>query len=58
MRFEHEGVVALLLGSRLADGDNAGDISRAIQIVCTGVDQQNTLPFNGAMVFWGGGIVR
>ena len=58
MGFEHEGVVALLLGGGLAHAHHAGNVGGAVVVVRAGVHQEQALAFDIAEFFLGGDVVR
>ena len=57
MPLQHEGVDAPLLLRERAEGDGAGDVGGAVEILRPAVEQQHPTRLQGDVGLWGGLIV-
>ena len=58
VRLEDEGVVVFLCGARCADGDDAGDVGGSVLVLAAGVDEEQAVAGDAAVVFFAGAVVR
>ena len=58
MTFEHEGEIVALLGGRITQGDGAGDIGGAIDILASGIDKEEAVALDGNICFGSSLIVH